>query len=323
MNGKAGESETALQAHVELITKLGAVTVAILYVLGLLVTNVHLMGLGIADFSALQARFVLTGILFICYCGLLIACPVVLFLATRAFWRRFQRFSTALRLGITFVALSWSAWLVLLMYGSLLSDLYPWGPSYESQWSGVFQLWETFRFTKLSVQMVQEAFFHTKVLAGLFCACLLGAYYAFVGRTSSGPQLAGISLWLGPGSMFLILFGYAQSVFPNLPYNLGGGQPRVVQLYVREADSQFMSASKLAMEVGQGRLGVSVPLALWHQDTSFLYVTPMSAQNSGAARLTAVPVGSAAVVAYLGGYVKVTAGGRIQEAHVDFMSRQP
>jgi hypothetical protein len=66
-------------------------------------------------------------------------------------------------------------------------------------------------------------------------------------------------------------------------------QPRVVQLYVREADSPFLSARGLAMEVRQGRPGVSVPLALWHQDTSFLYVAPMSTQNPGAARLTANP----------------------------------
>jgi len=326
VNGKVGETETALRANIELITKVGTVTVVILYVLGLLVTNVHLMGLGIADFSALQARFVLSGVLFLCYFGLLIACPVVfflVFLAARRFWRGSKSFPTALRLAITVGLLSFLAWVVLLIYGSLLGYLYPWGPSYESQWSRAFYLRETFRFTKLSVQLVQEAFFHTKILISFLWACLLLASLAFVRRIFSGPQLAGITLPALCPAMFLTLFGYAQNVFPNLPYNLGGGQPRVIQLYVREANSPFLSAGGLAAEVRQGRPGASVPLALWHQDASFLYVTPMSTQSSGAARLTAIPVGDVAMVAYLGGYVKVTAGGRIQEAHVELVARQP
>jgi hypothetical protein len=323
VKGKTDETITAFQAHIELITKLGTVTVVILYVLGLLVTNVHLMGLGIADFSALQARFVLIGVLFLCYCGLLFACPIAFFLAVRVSWQLSKNFSMVVRLAITLVLLSFWTWVILLIYGSLLSDLYPWGPSYESQWSGAVHLRETLKFAKLSLQMAQEAFFHTKIFVGLIAMCMFVAYFTTERRTSPGSQLAGRVFWLCPIPMFLVLFGYAQNVFPNLPYNLGGGQPRVVQLYMREPDSPFLNASGLAMEVLQGRPATSVPLALWHQDSSFLYVAPMSTQNSGAARLTAIPLGTVATMAYHGGYVKVTAFGRIQEAHVDPMGRKP
>jgi hypothetical protein len=332
---RASEAETALRASIELITKVGTVIVVTLYVLGLLVTNIHLMGLGIADFSALQARFVLSGFLFLCYCALLFAGPTVFFGVPWACWRLLKSLPAAWRLALTFGLTSIVVCLVLLLSGGLLNDLYPWGTPYDLGWSRAFQLRESLRSTKLSVQMMPEAFFHTKILVGCLTACLTLANLLFarrmISRVSpnfnrkifSGPRLAGIILSLICPSMFLILFGYAQSVFPNLPYNLGGGQPDLVQLYMREADLPFLSASGLAMEVGQGPPGESVPLALWHQDTSFLYVAPISTQSPGAARLTAIPVGSVAMVAYLVGYVKVTAGGQIQEAHLGPMARRP
>jgi hypothetical protein len=320
VNGNVVQTETTVQTHIELITKLGTVTVVILYVLGLLVTNVHLMGLGIADFSALQARFVMSGVLFLYYCVLLIASPVIFFVVARAIWPRFGGFPPKWRLAIRLVVLSYLAWIILLIYGSLLGYLYPWGPSYELQLSGAFHV---FRFTKLSAQMVHDAFFHTKILVGFLLACLLAAYFAVFRKVSLGPQLTATLLWPCLVSTFFVLFGYAQSVFPNLPYNLGGGQPRVVQLHLHDADSAFLTAAGLANEVRQGRPTASVPLALWHQDASFFYVTPMSAQKPGPARLTAIPAGSVAGVVYLGGYVKVAAGGQIQEAHVDVTARQP
>jgi hypothetical protein len=320
VNRNTGQTETKVQTHIELITKLGTVTVVILYVLGLLVTNVHLMGLGIADFSALQARFVMSGVLFLYYCGLLIAFPAIFLVTARAIWPRLGGFPTTWRLAIRLGALSYLAWIILLIYGSLLGYLYPWGPSYELQLSGAFHV---FRFTKLSAQLVHDAFFHTKILVGLLLACLLVAYFAIFRKVPLGPQVTAILLWPCLVSTFFILFGYSQSVFPNLPYNLGGGQPRVVQLHLHDADSAFLSAAGLANEVRQGRPAVSVPLALWHQDASFFYVAPMSAQNPGAARLTAIPVGSVAGVAYLGGYVKVAPGGQIREAHVDTTTHQP
>jgi hypothetical protein len=77
MGRKTRQTKIPPLGSIEVITKLGTVTVAILYVLGLLVTNAHLMRLGVADFSALQARFVFSGVLFLIYVFLLVGGPVV------------------------------------------------------------------------------------------------------------------------------------------------------------------------------------------------------------------------------------------------------
>jgi hypothetical protein len=127
---------------------------------------------------------------------------------------------------------------------------------------------------------------------------------------------------VGLVSIILTLFGYAQSVYPNLPYNLGGGQPRIVVLQVRQADSLLLRTSALAAVEAKGGL-VSVPLALWHQDASFLYVTPASVQDIGPPPLIAITTGTVEVVEYLGGYVKVASGSRIEDAHVVKVRHRP
>lgn len=322
MNGTASQTQTGLQGSIELITKLGTVTVVVLYVLGLLVTNAHLMSLGIADFSALQGRFVLSGGLFLVFCVLLFLGPAIVVLGCRGVYSFFPSgVPRSWRLGVTIlIFLPLSAWIAILIYGSVLGYLYPWGPSYESQWKSTFNVRMTFRE---SLHMTREAFFYAKILAGLGAAAA-GLLVAFAAPKAI-PASAGISkrvvvgwlLFVGLGSMILLIFGYAQNVFPNLPYNLGGGQPRLVQLYVREADSSVLREHGLAMEIRQGAPAVSVPLALWHQDGSFFYVTPAGTQDPGAAHLTAITASAVEVMQYLGGYVKVTAGGRIQDAHVE------
>src|SRR5437867_12880244 len=59
-------------ASVESLLKIGTIVLGLLYVLGLLVSNVQLMEVGVSDFASLQARNIMTGFLFILYCVLLI-----------------------------------------------------------------------------------------------------------------------------------------------------------------------------------------------------------------------------------------------------------
>ena len=61
------ENAEGFGKKIEAASKALTLTLGGFYVLGLLITNAQLMALGIADFSALQARFVLVGALFAFY----------------------------------------------------------------------------------------------------------------------------------------------------------------------------------------------------------------------------------------------------------------
>lgn len=315
-----------LPGGLELITKLGTVSVVALYALGLLVTNIHLMGLGIADFSALQARFVLSGLLFLLYTVLLLGLPAALVFGLWAANKwvlkdlpRLGRFIV-----IVLIVLPLWTWLVLSFYGSILSYLYPWGSSYESMWAGAFSLRASFAKTPQLLKLVKDAFLQIKTVAGVVLAYLLLAQLVMALKTNLGPVfVSSLIIILGVISTTLILFGYAQRVFPNLPYNLGGGQPRIIQVHVRSTDPLLLSTSGLAMDDKTGGPLVSVPLALWHQDSTFMYVTPASSQYAGAARLTAITTQAIEAVEYLSGYVKVTSGSRIEDAYVDSFEGPP
>lgn len=57
--------KNALKTNAELTLKLATASLGFLYVLGLLVSNMHLMTLGISDFTSVQARNIMTGCLFV------------------------------------------------------------------------------------------------------------------------------------------------------------------------------------------------------------------------------------------------------------------
>ena len=61
-----------LFGNAEPLLKLGTVVLGSLYVVGLLISNVQLMALGISDFTAIQVRNVMTGCLFVLYAALTI-----------------------------------------------------------------------------------------------------------------------------------------------------------------------------------------------------------------------------------------------------------
>jgi hypothetical protein len=319
-----GKVDPRLPSSIELITKVGTVSVAVLYVLGLLVTNIHLMELGIADFSALQGRFVLSGALFLFYGLLLFALPAALIVVPLVAYKRLLKSVSPLwRLAMMLPFLVSWAWVVLELYGSILGDLYPWGSSYEEQWAIAFKVRAVFAATPELFHLVQDSFQHAKTLAAVGLAYLLGFWVYLAHKSKPDRAFVGLFVFVGLVPMILTLFGYAQSVYPNLPHNLGGGQPRIVLLHVRQADSLLLPRSGLAALEAQGGPLVSVPLALWHQDGSFLYVTPATVQEVGSSPLIAITTGPVEVVEYLGGWVKVTSDSRIEVAHVVKVRHRP
>src|SRR4029077_14310086 len=64
----------------EQVVKVGTIAVGTLYAFGLLISNLQLMALGVADFTSLQARNVVIGFMFAIYAslyGALIVCLLV------------------------------------------------------------------------------------------------------------------------------------------------------------------------------------------------------------------------------------------------------
>ena len=72
MNSGNSTEKNIFMTNPDLVLKLATAVLGVLYVLGLLVSNMHLMTLGISDFTSLQARNIMTGLLFIFYSSLLL-----------------------------------------------------------------------------------------------------------------------------------------------------------------------------------------------------------------------------------------------------------
>jgi hypothetical protein len=73
--------------NAELLLKLASAILGAFYVLGLLISNLQLMDLGVADFSSLQIRNIMTGFLFLFYVLLLLLSLAPVPIAIYAWWR--------------------------------------------------------------------------------------------------------------------------------------------------------------------------------------------------------------------------------------------
>ena len=138
-----------------------------------------------------------------------------------------KSFPTAWRLGaMLLVVLPLSAWLAVVLCGTFLGYLYPWGQSYESQWASLLSLRAYFSTTRQCVQIVQEAFFHATTIAGLFSAVTVVAFVAFARGRMSGSHLVGSSLSLAlQDSCYMsrlsdCLHLYSFEAQTGLPHNL-------------------------------------------------------------------------------------------------------
>ena len=132
--------------HAELLLKLGTAVLGSLYVLGLLISNVQLMELGISDFTSLQARNVMTGCLFVFYLAVMIASlapiSVALYACGRAIVTRTVGWSRTLLacLGILVVA-AFVFGLVVYLAGLIVGYLYPGGRPWEADFSRAAYTW--------------------------------------------------------------------------------------------------------------------------------------------------------------------------------------
>jgi hypothetical protein len=114
----------------------------------------------------------------------------------------------------------------------------------------------------------------------------------------------------------LLLVGFAQEVYPNIPYNIGGGQPSIAELQIGNNNA---AAIKMP-DVGLSSTAVPMttnPVAIWYQSDKFLYISPVTADNQSRVRLIAVDISLIRTIRYLPRSVRVARGGQILGVHSD------
>lgn len=325
----AAEESKGLAKKVEELSKLGTLVLVGLYVLGLLITNGHLMLLGIADFSALQARFVMTGILFVIYTLILLMLPVSLVFGLWVGYQIVKNMSTGwARLLLSLLAILLCLWLVVELFGSIVGYMLPWGRAWDMALKNEFKPSFYIRDLVTCAHQLKDAFWHAKIIfAGVALQIMLAMFLYLMGlwgnlKVSEDAhkglvKLAPYLSLLAAPSLFLLIMGYADSVFPNLLYNVGGGQPHIIELHLKATEAPSLLKELPALNRDNSATSTTTaPLVLWHQDEAYLYVTPASVHEISAGGLTAIAVGSIQAVRYLAGYIRVGSDGRIDTSHV-------
>lgn len=255
-----------------------AVIAAILYVVGLLTTNAYLYSLGVADFSLLRARFVLTGLV------------------------------TLMPLAIALIGGLYAADELAALGGAAS------GAARVARWilrdvavpCALFFLlfWFLFWYAAGNEPLAAA---RTAALLGVACAVvvvvLLGglAIYQVTGR---GPvshllprgrsrvfgQLTG---WMGipdpvletlalavAGPVLILTYigWFGHHVYPAIPEQLGGGQPRVVQLLI--AAEAIPAAGELGLQVAQNTPATPPVELLWAGDDIYVVRLPSPREPS-------------------------------------------
>src|SRR5215510_8325210 len=172
-SGNSNEKNT-FSANSELTLKIATGVVGVLYVLGLLVSNMHLMTLGISDFTSLQARNVMTGFLFVLYSSFLlpIAIPIsmAIYLCGRTVksssLQPFGKFAEFVKTTGRALFFTVSA---MFLAGAILGYMSPWGTSSEASFTWTAFTWQGM-VSGLHMSYVQfiEAFWNPYIIGASF-----------------------------------------------------------------------------------------------------------------------------------------------------------
>lgn len=326
-------------ANIDLLLKIPGAVIAALYVLGLLISNLHFMELGISDFPSLNPQNVLVGVLFALWLGALMVLwfPLALFVA-RAYESLEKPNGAAALAGIVF---QFVLALAITVLGALLLSMaagyfLPWGllwrDTAEFDQLPLGSMWE---MTQILFQQVLDVYWHPKVITAIGHVGLLSlAIYAIafdwkIGKFSERftteddkkmyRYIRNLFVWTAPISLLLLISGYAVDVFPNLRSNLGGRQPQIVELSLRHVgmnESKLFLVAHKPMPGQDDEAATSVgPVAVWHRSDKFLYVMPLPLTDADGASaksdLIAIDADLVKTMRHVRKYVRVGEGSRI------------
>ena len=294
--------------------------------------NIHLMQLGISDFAGLRVRYILAGSLFAIYALslLLMISPIP---AGVLLWKWIKskmsigekRRAWAIKLALiiaTIFALAMTAYMVSIMMSvfypeeSLLLDserhVFPWEKSFYTVTYNP-KYWPS--YIAQAYAYFVDMYGHPILFFSTLLILTMGSFGTF-DLTEDGNYKRFI------GCMAILYFviwtittfvGYAIYVYPNLRYNLGGGQPQFVELQIDPKDALPMQALGMTVRVQDSTTVFAGPIALWHRSSGFLYGTPVAEPSPDSSRLIAVALDRVQGMRYLSIIARFESGGRIRE----------
>lgn len=278
---------------------------AILFGLGLLITNVYQGYLGFSDYSVLRPRFVLAGLAFFVY----IACPALVFV-----------------LPILVVKhLNIRRWLKLLLVpplavltASLLATPFHYFVSSAQLGTAVTQI--------LSFWSLYNDYFLPLLLSGVIVPSMtLAASWKRSGQTASGDTWVNRRLFVAllVLGVFSMIFPYTVSIHPNISSAVGGGQPSIADISLDEAGTR---AVKLHRFIPKLSLGDSVlgPYVVWHETDARLFLSATASSRKKYPEIIAIPSEHVTAIHYLHGHMRVRFNGRfIIQTSVTTRARWP
>jgi hypothetical protein len=330
-------------AHAESILKLATVILGVFYAFGLLISNIQLMALGIADFSALQTRNIMVGFLFSLYMALwtLLFVPLGIALLVCSRLGRRETMSLAnkvLRCIVSLLIAIAVVCILVLVIGNLVGLFYVGvgEPTVATgSWSGVVQFARAYghpRIIAVSCIVIVLLILFAQITELL----LLRDRQPIIRHLSRFPWLVrGIatdgaalmkrgrrSLIVQTMSYYaifvpIILFDYSNEVYPNLKYNLGGGQPQLAELSIagKKADVAAFSGTVLCCSNENQEQAIKADVVIWYQSNNFIYLSKISSVGPEASQVIAVDIKLVRTIRHLAKYVTVSSGGRIRSVH--------
>lgn len=268
-------AERSPTAPLEMLVKVLAASAALFYVMGFLTTNAYLFLLGVADFSLLRTRFILTGVLV--FIPLVPALLGGIYAAVDMVVHRNER-------GLTRRAYTW-----------ILIDI---------------ALPFLFYFFLFAVMAENELVTSARLAAllSLVCSVLVMAilFTAAIYRTSGRRPLSYLMLRNKPESadehfrhrfgvpdaaveglvlalvalvLFLTYLGlFGQFFYPLVPEQMGGGRPRTAQLLI--AGDGIAAAQQLGLSVSEGDPLTDPVQLLWEGEDSYAVRLPAPNQRT-------------------------------------------
>lgn len=264
--------------HVEKTGKISFVVLALLFALGLLVTNTYLLQFGLSEFGLLRARFVLTGVLASFPTAMNVGCLALAYVVTRdvnaRFTDRSRRFKDIADTGILLVV---GVILPIVVLGVVFRK----AEFTDSQVFDALLLWSIgflpiLPFSLVAADRMIRAYQQRR--SSLF---QLETELLTPPRSSSFklPLMVSIVLsaigLLVSGLLYVELF--VRHVYPNVPEQFGGGQPHQVQLLFRPDSVADVARMHIPIEAG-ATLSEPVTL-LWHGNSGLMVRVPYEGED--------------------------------------------
>lgn len=316
--------------HLDVFVKLGTGFVGVLYVFGLLISSIQFMAIGIPNVSALQTRNIMTGVLFLLFVIAFIATLAPLLVSLLACKSRLPQLrrspiATPLRcLAILCGGLIQSL-LIAELVGTLFGYIYPWGRRWEEMNVFSHTAWTWHFMSSDAVRcMLQflDTYNHAKILTGGAAIVFSTLYYPRVVNLVRSADVKPILQRLvilsivmtACGEMALLLVGFSEDVYPNVRFNLGGGQPQIAELRIVGPRSVLSALPVNTICCGDSAHDYVVttdPVAIWYQSNDFLFTSPLPRTGQGPTRIVAVDLHMMRMIRYVPNYVRIGSGGVI------------